>query len=85
MLELIQEDPKQAEVLIEGTEYIRCELREATHREMVTKLEDFLRRRSKIALIERRETIRTSPGLKEACEMLFGDEADEKIAEYFGS
>ena len=50
---------------------------------MVTKLEDFLRRRSKIALIERRETIRNSPGLREACEMLFGDQADEKIAEYF--
>ena len=70
-------------MLIEGTEYIRCELRETAHREMVTKLEDFLRRRSKIALIERRETIRTSPGLKEACEMLFGDQANEKIAEYF--
>ena len=83
LLELIQEDPKQAEVLIKGTEYIRCELTEAAHREMVTKLEDFLRRRSKIALIERRETIRNSPGLREACEMLFGEEADEKIAEYF--
>ncbi len=85
LLELIQEDPKQAEVLIKGTEYIRCELREAAHREMVTRLEDFLRRRSKIALIERRETIRNSAGLKEACEMLFGDQADEKIAEYFAA
>ena len=85
LLELIQEDPEQAEVLIKGTEYIRCELREAAHREMVTKLDDFLRRRSKIALIERRETIKSSHGLKEACEMLFGDQADEKIAEYFSN
>ncbi len=83
LLELIQEDPKQAEVLIKGTEYIRCELRETAHREMVTKLEDFLRRRSKISLIESRETIKNSPGPKEACEMLFGEQADEKIAEYF--
>ncbi|HAJ92272.1 MAG TPA: FAD-dependent oxidoreductase [Gammaproteobacteria bacterium] len=83
LLELIQENHDQAEVLIKGTEYIRCELREAARREMVTKLEDFLRRRSKIALIERPEIIKNAPGLKEACELLFGDQADEKIAEYF--
>ena len=83
LLELIQEDPRQAEVLIKGTEYIRCELHEATHREMVTKLEDFLRRRSKIALIERKETIKKASGLREACEILFGGEAESKIEEYF--
>ena len=83
LLELIQENHDQAEVLIKGTEYIRCELHEAAQREMVTRLEDFLRRRSKIALIERQETIKNAPGLKEACELLFGDQADEKIAEYF--
>ncbi len=85
LLELIREDPKQAEILIQGTEYIRCELHEAFHREMVTKLEDFLRRRSKIALIERRETIENSLGLKEACRILFADQADAKIGEYFDS
>ena len=83
MLEMIREDPEQAEVLIKGTEYLRCELREAARREMITKLSDFLRRRSKIALIERRETIRSSAGLLEACHILFGDEADEKFEEYF--
>ncbi len=83
LLEMIQENPEEAEVLIKGTEYIRCELREATHREMVTKLEDFLRRRSKIALIERPETIKNSPGLTEACQILFGDQAEAKIEAYF--
>ncbi|MFH2130897.1 MAG: FAD-dependent oxidoreductase [bacterium] len=83
LLEMIQEEPRQAEVLIKGTEYIRCELHEAAHREMITKLGDFLRRRSKIALIERRETIRQAAGLKEACHILFGDQAELKIAEYF--
>lgn len=83
LLELIQENPNQAEVLIKGTEYIRCELHEATHREMVTKLEDFLRRRSKIALIERKETIKDSDGLMEACRILFGDHAEERMGEYF--
>jgi glycerol-3-phosphate dehydrogenase len=83
LLEMIQEDPNQADVLINGTEYIRCELREASKREMVTKLSDFLRRRSKIALIEHRDTIRNSAGLLEACQILFGDQAEEKLEEYF--
>jgi hypothetical protein len=51
----------------------------------VTKLEDFLRRRSKISLVVRREDILSAPGLKEACEILFGDEADSKLNEYIDS
>jgi glycerol-3-phosphate dehydrogenase len=51
---------------------------------MVVKLEDFLDRRSKIALVVRREDIRRAAGLREACRILFGDEADAKMAEYFG-
>ena len=83
LLEMIQADPDQAEVLIKGTEYLRCELREAARREMITKLSDFLRRRSKIAQIEHRETIRISAGLLEACQILFGNEAEQKMNEYF--
>ena len=83
LLEDIRQDPGMAEVLIKGTEYIRCEIRLAASREMVTKLEDFLRRRSKIALIARKQTIRAAPGLMEACRILFGDEAQQKFDEYF--
>ncbi|GEM_PF-6483830 len=50
---------------------------------MIVKLEDFLRRRSKIALVMRREEIRNAEGLMEACEFLFKDQAQEKFAEYF--
>lgn len=85
LLENIREDPRQAEVLIRGTEYLRCEVAQAARREMITKLEDFLRRRSKIALVVRRDDIRASPGLAEACGMLFGEQASEKLAEYFAS
>ncbi|MCA1825392.1 MAG: glycerol-3-phosphate dehydrogenase/oxidase [Myxococcales bacterium] len=84
LLEAIRRDPRMAEVIIETSEYIRCELDEAAQREMVVKLEDFLRRRSKIALVVRREEIRSAPGLREACRILFGDDADAKIREYFG-
>jgi glycerol-3-phosphate dehydrogenase len=86
LLEAIRRDPRQAEVIIETSEYIRCELDEAARREMVVKLEDFLRRRSKIALVVRQEEIRAAPGLLEACRILFGEEQVEaKIGEYFGS
>src|SRR5262249_38255580 len=82
MLESIREDPRQAELLIVGTEYIRCELYQAARREMITKLEDFLRRRSKIGLVLRKDEILRSPGLHEACSILFGDEAAAKRDEY---
>ena len=84
LLEAIRRDPRQAEVIIETSEYIRCELDEAARREMVVKLEDFLRRRSKIALVVRHEEIRAAPGLREACRILFGTAADARMAEYFG-
>jgi glycerol-3-phosphate dehydrogenase len=84
LLEAIRRDPRQADVIIETSEYIRCELDEAARREMVVKLDDFLRRRSKIALVVRHEDIRAAPGLREACLILFGAQAEEKIAEYLG-
>lgn len=83
LLEEIREDPRQGELLIEGTEYLRCELGQAQRREMITRLEDFLRRRSKISLVISDERIRQSPGLMEACEILFGDQARERFDEYF--
>ena len=85
LLEDIREDPSMADVLILGTEYIRCEIHHAAQREMIVKLEDFLRRRSKIALIERSQEIRTAPGLMGACRILFGDEAQARFDEYFAT
>jgi glycerol-3-phosphate dehydrogenase len=84
LLEHIRADPGQADVLIKETEYTRCEVILKAQREMIVKLEDFLRRRSKISLVVRREEIRNSPGLLEACEILFGDQAQARIDEYFG-
>ena len=52
---------------------------------MVTKLEDFMRRRSKIELVVSDHDINNSPGLREVAEILFGhDQADHRLAEYFG-
>jgi glycerol-3-phosphate dehydrogenase len=83
LLEVIRRDPRSAEVVIEGTEYLRCEIEEAARREMVVRLEDFLRRRTEIAQVVRREDIRRSAGLREACRILFGEAAEPRRAEYF--
>lgn len=83
MLEQIRQDPREAELLIEGTEYIRCELRQTHRSEMVTKLDDFLRRRAKVSLVVPHDNLQHSEGLKEACRMLFGEQADERFNEYF--
>jgi glycerol-3-phosphate dehydrogenase len=82
LLESIRADPRMGDVLIEGAEYLRCEIELAARREMIVKLDDFLRRRSKIALVIRFGEIAAAPGLREACRILFGAAADEKLAEY---
>lgn len=83
MLEEIRRDPKMADVLIEHAEYLRCEIEHAARREMIVKLEDFLRRRSKISLVVSEAELRDADGLREACEILFGEEATARMKEYF--
>ena len=82
LLDQIRRDPRQGDILIQNSEYVRCELHYVAEKEMVTKLEDFLRRRSKISQVVRREIIENSPGLSEACQILFGDTAEEKLHEW---
>ena len=82
LLERIREDESCVELLIENAEYTRCEIELAARREMIIKLEDFMRRRSKIEQVVRREDLKHAPGLREACDILFEDEAQEKLREY---
>lgn len=85
MLDAIREEPAMSEDIMGSADYIRVELHEAARSEMVTKLEDFMRRRSKIELVVSDHDINHSPGLREVAEILFGaDEADRRLAEYFG-
>ncbi len=82
MLDAIRDDPSMGEDIMDSADYLRVELHVAARTEMVTKLEDFLRRRSKISLVVRDEDIDSSDGLSEVCEILFGDLAAERLAEY---
>ncbi|MFT5571461.1 MAG: glycerol-3-phosphate dehydrogenase [Cryomorphaceae bacterium] len=85
LLEDIRQNPKQAERLMKDAEYLRCEIEHTARYEMVTKLEDFLRRRSKITQVLRDEDIIDAPGLIEACKIFFGDQAEQKRQEYINS
>jgi len=82
MLEAIRDDPRMGDDIMENADYLRVELHLAASTEMVTKLEDFMRRRSKIEQVVSDEVIRESSGLDEVAHILFGDEADAKLAEY---
>ncbi|MGB3724730.1 MAG: glycerol-3-phosphate dehydrogenase/oxidase [Glaciecola sp.] len=82
ILDEIQRDPSQAEQLMENAEYLRAELHYAARREMITELEDFLRRRSKIEMVLRKSDIVKTKGIIEACEILFGEQANNKLQTY---
>jgi alpha-glycerophosphate oxidase/glycerol-3-phosphate dehydrogenase len=84
MLDAIRQDPSMGKDIMKHADYLRVELHLAARTEMVTKLEDFLRRRSKITQVIPEEAVRESDGLREVAEILFGERADDKLIEYFG-
>ena len=85
MLTEIGRNPKLAEPVSPGAEYRVCELEYAARHEMIVTLEDFLRRRSKIELVTRRERLAAAEGIHTGCRILFGDDAAARHAEYFST
>ena len=83
LLDAIGRDRRAAEPVLEGCDYLRCEVELAARREMVIGLGDFLRRRTEIAQVVRRDALRRDPGLDEVCRLLFGPDAEARRAEYF--
>ena len=84
LLEAIRKDASAAQEVVEGGAVLRCEVEEAARGEMVVALDDFLRRRTAMAQVVRREDLRGSPGLREVCRILFGEGGQARLAEYFG-
>ena len=82
MLEAIRSDPAMGADIMDSADYLRVELHQAANSEMVTKLEDFMRRRSKIDQVVPDADIVGSDGLREVAEILFGDQAEAKLDEY---
>jgi glycerol-3-phosphate dehydrogenase len=83
LLESIRADPAMGEDIMDSADYLRAELHNAAEHEMIVKLDDFMRRRSKIDLVVHDDDIRNSPGLHEVASILFGNDADRRLDEYF--
>jgi glycerol-3-phosphate dehydrogenase len=83
LLEAIRADPAMGEDIMNSADYLRAELYNAAEHEMIVKLDDFMRRRSKIDLVVHDDDVRNSPGLREVAEILFGDRAEARLSEYF--
>jgi len=83
MLERIEHERSLVEPVIEEAALYRCELQHLADKEMITSLDDLLRRRTKIALVTPREKLQSSEGTMELCRAVFGEQAQEKYDEYF--
>ena len=82
LLEMIRADPAMGEDIMNSADYLRAELHNAAEHEMIVKLDDFMRRRSKIDLVVHDDDVVGSPGLREVAEILFGADAERQLAEY---
>ncbi|MDJ0922978.1 MAG: FAD-dependent oxidoreductase [Acidimicrobiia bacterium] len=85
MLDEIRANPEMGKDIMKNADYLRVELHVAAGTEMITKLEDFMRRRSKISQVISDDVIAESAGVREVAEILFGDQADARLEEYFGA
>lgn len=77
-----QADPRWWQPLLEGDDLLRAEVRLAARDEMVETLEDFLRRRTLLALTHGRAALLADPGLPVLARLLFGAAADQRLQEY---
>jgi glycerol-3-phosphate dehydrogenase len=79
-LSMIEEDADLANEAIEGTGVLKVEVVHAANHEMVVTLEDFLRRRTNLALCYR--LCEREDELLELSRMLFGEQAEVRLCEY---
>jgi|TARA_B100001971_G_scaffold190263_1_gene192873 glycerol-3-phosphate dehydrogenase len=76
-------DPILAEIVIPVEKISRAELECIRDTESVVKFEDFLRRRTSLAQTHSDRQLATLAGIKQAGQILFGDEAEYRYNEYF--
>ncbi len=82
MLDEIRQNPAMGEDIMTSADYLRVELYHTAQNEMVVRLEDFLRRRSKISQVVPTHLIDGTPGLQEVARVLFGDDAEDRLDQY---
>lgn len=70
VVDAIKADPTAAEPVMPESDVLVAEIDLYAGREMIVHLEDFLRRRTKLAMLHRAESLADEPGLKEAAARL---------------
>ncbi|MEL7210072.1 MAG: FAD-dependent oxidoreductase, partial [Actinomycetota bacterium] len=81
VIEAIAADPAQADSVMAESDLLKGELALYADREMIVTFDDFLRRRTKLAMLHRPETLADEPGLKEARALLVPDRrTDDRAA-----
>ena len=83
LLEQVKKDPTVLQRPLPECDYSYCEIALMGQEECITTLDDFLRRRTKIALMVPTTQLVNHPGLVEVAELLFGKEtAGDKLHDY---
>ncbi len=73
VLDAIEEDPSLAAPAVASSDLLRGELPVMAEREMITRLDDLLRRRTKLSLVLQRDELGADPGMDEVKQVLFSD------------
>ena len=82
LLALFRERPELIQPIFSGSDFTQLELDLVRETEMITRLSDFLRRRTMIELVEGKAELVKREEMLTLCECFFGDNATEKLAEY---
>ena len=83
VLDRLRAEPSLGQPALEGSDVLRVEVDHAREVELVVHLEDFLRRRSQLALVHSREQLRLATGMVELASSLFGERAEAELERYF--
>jgi glycerol-3-phosphate dehydrogenase len=84
LLDEIERDPVARQPALPGAADLRCEVAYAGRNEMVTTLEDYLRRRTRLLLTLGRRELIAMPALRDVSALLFGANAEARLAEFAG-
>lgn len=82
LLASVRQQPALAAIAIEHTQLTWAEIHWVAGHEMVMNFDDLLRRRSKASLLIRKELLQQARGLEQAAHILFGEQAEQRLAEF---
>lgn len=85
IIEHIQDNPDLGKPFLQHCEFLAAEFSVIKATEMVVKLEDFIRRRSKLGLIRPHQVLSSDLGLMKICEVLFEKDAKKRYDEYINN